>query len=363
MKLGSSPLLPPRVTRYPMDMSELELPDVRRWWTAKDYPQVGLFGAYFDSAANLIRAQGFWGQFAANDPQPRGFYLSPPVTLFSYIYSDNPVIRTAKAAVDNGPLGETERYFAVCACDSFAGSAYAIGLVREPLAYVSGENYRVGPSASSFTPTQRGAVTPFGLNEIKTHLLVGIPLDDRIRVERWLLVRDVDTQEVIELQSDGYTEWIHGSNTNTAFLRQTYQGWLEGVLLVYSGPENLLFGFQIFLDADGNILSGNTNQISVQTPYSGNFVHGWNPDDGTLVFTQEWHTYVGRIFSGQLHDPIDVEQPYDPRSNRYLWEPGEIKWLPLVGAGPQTLAQRYYLDKNQWAYFGMFAMSPATYLG
>lgn len=341
-----------------MDMSNFELPSVKRWWTLEDYARVGLFGAYFHSGAGEIRAQAFWGLFRS-DPKPYAFHLTDPVTLFPYTLGPNPDIRIAKGQVP-GPFGGDECYFAVLATPPFGGSGYVVGLVREPVNYVPTENYRIGPYILRTSPPKAGVITPIGFNDTQTHLLIAVPLTDRILIERLELIRDPDTQELTGLQFAGNTEWIHGYSANLTYLRQQYSGSLEGVLLDINSD---LFAFSIQLDADGNVVSGSLGPIQVRAPYGGNLVHGWNPDDGTLVFSQEAHTYVGRVFGVQLFDPVDVEQPYDPHNNRYLWEPAQIKWLPLVAAGPQTLAQRYYSDKNSWAYFGMLAMSPPSSLG
>lgn len=358
MNLGASPLLPPRVRRYSMDMSNFELPNVTRWWTPEDYVGVGLFGAYTHVAAGEIRAQAFWGLSRPNSA-PYAFHLTDPVTLFPISDLGNALqIRIAKAQILN-VFGVLERFFLVAACPSFAGSGYSVGLVRDPLTYTPGEAYRVGPYIFAYTPTQTGAVTPIGLNGATTHLLVAVPLADRVCIDRYLLVRDTFSQEIIELQPDGYTEWIHGQDAYPTYLRQQYVGALEGVFTANGN----LFTLSIQLDDAGNVVSGYFSSVQMRAPYGENLLHGWNPDDGTLIFSQEGHTYVGRVVGLQLLDPIDVEQPYDPRNNRYLWEPSEIKWLPLTAAGPQTLAQRYYMDKNQWAYFGMLTMSPPSSLG
>lgn len=358
MNLGVSPLLPPRVRRYPMDMNNFELPSVKRWWTLEDYARVGLFGAYFHSGAGEIRAQAFWGLFRS-DPKPYAFHLTDPVTLFPYTLGPNPDIRIAKGQVPS-PFGGNERYFAVLATPPFGGSGYVVGLVREPVNYVPTENYRIGPYILQTSPPKAGVITPIGFNDTQTHLLIAVPLTDRILIERLELIRDPDTQELTGLQFAGGTEWIHGLAAGSVFLRQNYIAGLEGVMTTLAGG---LMAFVINLDSDGNIIDGLYGSVNVKSPFDNNAVHSWNADDGTLVFSQAGSTFVGRAFQTAVYDVIDVLQPYDPRNNRYLLESASIPWLPLVGAGPQTLAQRYYFDKNSWAYFGMLSMLPPANLG
>ncbi|ADH63112.1 hypothetical protein Mesil_1215 [Allomeiothermus silvanus DSM 9946] len=358
MNLGTSPLLPPRVRRYPMDMSNFELPNVKRWWTLEDYAKVGLFGAYFHSGAGEIRAQAFWGLFRS-DPKPYAFHLTDPVTLFPYTLGSNPDIRVTKGQVPS-PLGGNESYFAVLATPPFGGSGYVVGLVREPVSYVPTENYRIGPNIARTSPPKTGVITPIGFNDAQTHLLVAVPIDDRILVERLELIRDPNTQELTGMQAVGYTEWIHGYTAGSVYLRQNYAAGLGGIMTTLAGE---LVAFVINLDSDGNVISGLSGLVNVKSPFNNNAVHSWNADDGTLIFSQAGSTYVGRAFQTAVYDVIDVLQPYDPHNNRYLLESASIPWLPLVGAGPQTLAQRYYFDKNSWAYFGMLSMLPPASLG
>lgn len=332
-------------------MSGVERPTTPRKWVIDPYAKFCIFGAYHDVVEEEVRAHAFFGQVAQNAARPWQFYPTPPITVFPFS-GLTPTIRISKAEIEvSGYYGTSfARLLSIVAYNG--GTSYTIGFVRAAYEYVPGDNYDPQQHAViTMADVAVGPPTPFGISQTGQYVLVAEPHADRIVVRKLQLIFDSGLS-ITSINNIGTTQWAHSVDSQETHVRQNYFERLDGVMIDSTNEKLTLF--EVDIDSSGNVVGGQLDDVEMPGASTvASVIYGYNQDDGTIVFSQDGRTFVALARGTQLVGAVDVNQLYDPANNRYMAYSVNPGWLPLVGAGSQTLAHRVYEDKTTAAFFGM----------